>query len=442
VSEASSAQEQVRLAARVAARAIKQAAERVAMRRGLLGLIAVVLVIAVMASELDLAAGLVAFAISAFVASWIPHQGAASADAEVKALSPHRSDRLQALTDALPDAAIVLNPAGHVNFFNSAARDQFDSLKRGSHISSAIRTPEFLDALNAARSRGRAITVVHAERVPVGRRTAVTVAPLDDADARAESAAMLVLLRDLSEQERVNQMRADFVANASHELRTPLASLRGFIETLQGSARYDEAARERFLGIMASQAERMSRLIDDLLSLSRVEMNAHLPLTARIDLNEVLNHVSDTMEPLARARGQTLNVERLAGGAMVRGDRDELVQLFQNLVQNAVKYGVDGGRADVTIRRLAPSPGAPSIFRIAVADNGPGIAPEHIPRLTERFYRVDVASSRDKGGTGLGLAIVKHVLARHRGELDIESEQGRGSVFTVTLNEAASVRNF
>ncbi len=337
------------------------------------------------------------------------------------------------MADALPDPVIVLNPAGHVLFCNAPARGLFASLREGSHISSVIRTPEFLDAVSAAPERGRAVTVTYAERVPVGRRMAATVAPLARGSERDGN--ILVLLRDLTEGERINQMRADFIANASHELRTPLASLRGFIETLQGSAKGDSGARERFLPIMAEQASRMTRLIDALLSLSRVEMNAHVPPSDLVDLNDVLNSTKDTLEPLARETGFRLEVGRFQRPAIVRGDRDELLQVMQNLVQNAFKYGERGGQVRIEAKHI-PSLGRQSgRYAIAVVDSGPGIAPEHLPRLTERFYRVDVASSREKGGTGLGLAIVKHILNRHRGELAIASKPGKGSTFTVMLNE-------
>ena len=244
-----------------------------------------------------------------------------------------------------------------------------------------------------------------------------------------------MLLRDLTEGERINQMRADFIANASHELRTPLASLRGFIETLQGSAKGDAGAQERFLPIMAEQASRMTRLIDALLSLSRVEMNAHVPPSDDVDLNDVIDHAKDTLDPLARETGVRLDVRRFDRPALVRADRDELVQVLQNLVQNALKYGDKSD--DVVIEaNYIPSIGRlAGRYTIAVIDQGPGIAPEHLPRLTERFYRIDVASSREKGGTGLGLAIVKHILNRHRGELAITSGPGKGSTFTVVLDE-------
>jgi len=342
---------------------------------------------------------------------------------------------MHVMAEALPDPVILLDGAGQVLSCNGPARGLFAPLREGSHISSVIRTPEFLDAVSAAPKRGRAVTVTYAERVPVGRRMAVTVAPLTRGNER--DASILVLLRDLTEVERINQMRADFIANASHELRTPLASLRGFIETLQGTAKEDPGARERFLPIMAEQASRMTRLIDALLSLSRVEMNAHVPPSDLVDLNDVLGHARDTLEPLTRETGTRLEVGRFSKPAVVRGDRDELLQVLQNLVQNALKYGKPGGRVRIEARHI-PSLGRQTTGRyaISVVDDGPGIAPEHLPRLTERFYRVDVASSREKGGIGLGLAIVKHIMNRHRGEVAIASKPGKGSTFTVMLNEA------
>jgi two-component system phosphate regulon sensor histidine kinase PhoR len=338
---------------------------------------------------------------------------------------------METMAEALPDPAILLNTGGHVLFCNAPAKRLFATLREGSHISSVIRTPEFLDAVSAAPGQGGAVTVTYAERVPVGRRMAVTVAPL--ASHLENGGNILILLRDLTELERINQMRADFIANASHELRTPLASLRGFIETLQGTAKEDPEARDRFLAIMAEQASRMTRLIDALLSLSRVEMNAHVPPSGLIDLNEVLAHARDTLEPLAKSNELKLEMVSFGAPAIVRGDRDELVQVLQNLVHNALKYGANGGKVRLEAKRLASRGRQGARYAIAVIDQGPGIAPEHLPRLTERFYRIE-AQSKEKVGTGLGLAIVKHILNRHRGELAITSKPGKGSTFTVILS--------
>jgi two-component system phosphate regulon sensor histidine kinase PhoR len=256
------------------------------------------------------------------------------------------------------------------------------------------------------------------------------------ASAAREAPALLITFRDLSEQDRLARTRADFVANASHELRTPLAYLKGSVETLLGPAKDDAAARATFLKTMGEQAERMSRLVDDLLSLSRVEMREYLPPSGDTDLAAVLADVTQTLEPMAQRAGVTLSVSGLDGAATVRGDHDELAQVFMNLVQNAIKYGREGGKAEV---RLTRDLGVRLVrYRVDVVDDGPGIAAQHLPRLTERFYRVNVAASREKGGTGLGLAIVKHILNRHRGELLITSQVGKGSTFSVILPGAST----
>ena len=340
-------------------------------------------------------------------------------------------DRLwRAVVDALPEPAIALNEAGLVLHANRLADDQFAARKRrGAHLASIIRDPGLLNALEETLSsrEGRAVEL-HG-RVPVERRLLATMAPLPDEGAPA-GPALLITFRDLTEHDRLARMRADFIANASHELRTPLASLKGYVETLQGRAKDDAKARERFLKTMAEQAERMSRLVDDLLSLSRVEMREYLPLTDEVALGPVLTEVAQTMEPLAQQANIRLAVAQEDGDALVQGDRDELTQVFQNLLQNAIKYGRPGGKVEVN---LVHEVVGPARYRVDVIDDGPGIAPQHLPRLTERFYRVSAAASREKGGTGLGLAIVKHILNRHRGELAIASELGRGSTFSVTL---------
>ena len=228
------------------------------------------------------------------------------------------------------------------------------------------------------------------------------------------------------------RIRVDFVANASHELRTPLAALLGFIETLQGPAKNDTAAREKFLAIMQQQAARMARLIDDLLSLSRIELNAHLPPSTPVELASLVRQVTDGLQTLARDRKVEIRQVIPPEPLTVLGDRDELIRGLENLVENALKYGAAGKRVDVTLSRGQTRAGAPEA-RIAVRDFGPGIAPEHLPRLTERFYRVDVADSRSQGGTGLGLALVKHILNRHGGRVAVESVLGQGATFTMHL---------
>jgi two-component system phosphate regulon sensor histidine kinase PhoR len=243
---------------------------------------------------------------------------------------------------------------------------------------------------------------------------------------------ILLTFHDMSAVRRVEEMRVDFVANASHELRTPLAALSGFIETLKGPAREDVAARERFLNIMESQATRMARLIDDLLSLSRIELSAHVRPDKPVDLLPVIRQVIDALQTLSRDRGVEIAVNAPSAPLIVPGDRDELIRIFENLIENALKYGASGKRVEVTLAQGADAAGQPEAI-VAVRDYGPGIAAEHLPRLTERFYRVDVAGSRALGGTGLGLALVKHILNRHRGRLTIESKAGEGATFTVRI---------
>lgn len=341
------------------------------------------------------------------------------------------------LLDAIPDAVVALDQSFTVMHFNERLTELFPRVRIRQPLSHVTRDP----ALNAAVERAaeastrEPIVVEIYERVPVERRLSATVSRLGGREAQRGLPLLIISFRDLTEQDKLAQTRADFIANASHELRTPLASLRGFVETLQGPARDDPQARERFLGIMASQATRMTRLIDDLLSLSRVEMKVHLPPKGIVDLNEVASYVAQTLDPLAANSKTKIVVTKNDTPIRVRGDRDEIVQVVQNLVHNAIKYGREGGRVEVAVSRVMD--GVPAVSRglVAVADDGLGIAPEHLPRLTERFYRANVNASREKGGTGLGLAIVKHIVLRHRGELKIASEMGKGSTFSVLFDE-------
>jgi two-component system, OmpR family, phosphate regulon sensor histidine kinase PhoR len=340
----------------------------------------------------------------------------------------------RAIVEAMTDPAIVLNREGRVLHSSRAAHELFVNLRDGQALLQVSRNPDLLAAVEAAADSGLVRSAQLLERVPIERRLSVTISPLRESTGAAGGPALLLVFRDVSEEERLAQMRADFIANASHELRTPLTSLRGFIETLQGQARDDPAARKQFLEIMAVQATRMTRLLDDLLSLSRLEMRVHVPPRGEVEINEIVNEVTDLLEPIAQEAGIALAFAPAPAECHVRGDHDELVQVFQNLVQNAIKYGRRGGRVDVAVGREPGPRGLGDRVAVEVKDDGPGIAEEHLPRLTERFYRVDVAESRDKGGTGLGLAIVKHVLNRHHGQLRIRSRVGVGSTFTVLLD--------
>src|SRR5450631_389064 len=348
--------------------------------------------------------------------------------------APHpQAALIESLIGGLPGPAIVLDRDGRVIALNEAATTLAPALRRGEPALITLRMPELVDAIRRASKRREPQRVEFFERVPLDRWFEAFVVPVKLANGgEAQSDIMLMTFNDLSPLRRVEEMRADFIANASHELRTPLAALLGFIETLQGPAKDDLAAREKFLAIMQGQATRMARLIDDLLSLSRIELNAHLQPNTPADLAPIVRQVADGLQTLARDREVEIKVAAPAEPLIVLGDRDELIRALENLVENALKYGAAGKRVDITVTRAQTRAGAPEA-RVAVRDYGPGIAPEHLPRLTERFYRVDVADSRAQGGTGLGLALVKHVLNRHGGRLNIESTPGEGATFTMHL---------
>jgi len=283
--------------------------------------------------------------------------------------------------------------------------------------------------------------VEYSERVPIDRWFEVIVKPVRRDPKLRMPDLVLMTFHDLTPLRRVEEMRADFVANASHELRTPLAALSGFIETLQGSAREDAKARERFLPIMQEQARRMARLIDDLLSLSRIELNAHLQPQTTADVSAVVRQVADALQVLATERSVAIDIKAPDEPLVVIGDRDELTRVFENLIENALKYGGGGKRVEITLEH-ADAVDGPREAVVVVRDFGAGIPPEHLPRLTERFYRVDVGHSRAEGGTGLGLALVKHIVSRHRGRLQIESTLGQGAVFTVRLPLSPAAARF
>jgi two-component system phosphate regulon sensor histidine kinase PhoR len=340
---------------------------------------------------------------------------------------------IEQLIGGLPGAAIVLDREGRVIAFNEAATSIAPALRRGEPALITLRMPDLVDAIRRATRRREPQRVEFFERVPLDRWFEAFVTPVRLSTGGDDAVDILLMtFNDLTPLRRVEEMRADFIANASHELRTPLAALLGFIETLQGTAKDDTAARAKFLGIMQGQATRMARLIDDLLSLSRIELNAHLLPNTPVDLAPIVRQVVDGLQMLARDRGVEIKVMTSPDTLVVLGDHDELIRALENLVENALKYGSAGKRVDVTLAHGQTRGGMPEA-RVAVRDYGPGIAPEHLPRLTERFYRVDVADSRAQGGTGLGLALVKHVLNRHGGRLTIESTLGAGATFTMHL---------
>ncbi len=365
------------------------------------------------------------------------------------------------VAQALPEPLFILDSAGVIEHANPAA-EEFVSAKglEGRHFAAALRAPNVFEAAEAV-AKGEASHVVDFSTIgAVERHCRAFVAPLDEDSPRNR---ILVYVRDLTSERRVEQMRADFVASASHELRTPLASLLGFIETLRGHAKDDPEARERFLGIMQAQAERMQRLVSDLMSLSRIELHEHVPPRDKVEIVSIAEDVIESLRPMLDQSAAIVDFENAAGDELhAIGDRDELFQAVQNLIDNALKYGGDPAMIKVKAGRgVAPSLAldgevahragdAPAqiasrinravddLLYVQVRDFGPGIERSDLPRLTERFYRVNIEHSKKSGGTGLGLAIVKHIINRHKGGLQVESRLAGGTAFTFYLPGAAA----
>ncbi|HEV7265519.1 MAG TPA: ATP-binding protein [Falsiroseomonas sp.] len=348
-----------------------------------------------------------------------------------------------AIIERLPDPLVVLDARGAALRANAVARSLFGTgtgLNAGAagDLAALLRHPALADALDATLAGGGPRQVDIALPVPVQRDLLVHVILMEP--PLSDGGRIVLLLSDRTRERAVERMRADFVANASHELRTPLASLIGFIETLRGPAHDDPEARIRFLGIMAEQSERMRRLIDDLLGLSRIEITEHQPPTGEVDLAALAAAEAEAMAPILTQRRASLETTLEPGSVAAPADPEQLAQVLRNLLENAARYGREGGTIRLAVARIVPGgegaaprwPSRPGVV-LSVADEGPGIARQHIPRLTERFYRVDRGRSRNAGGTGLGLAIVKHIVNRHRGQLVIESEEGAGATFTVWL---------
>ena len=334
----------------------------------------------------------------------------------------------------LPLALVLLDRDSRVRVLNPTATELFGPVAAGEPLSSMARARPLAEAVSAIVAGGPPTTVEFVHMRAREQHTLLAHVRFADAGAARENSGIMILIEDHTRSAKIEQIRRDFVANASHELKTPLASITGFIETLQGPAADDPEARARFLPIMAQQAERMKRLVEDLMSLNRIELSEHVRPSGTVDLGALLREVTVALSPLAEAAGVTIEVALPNSGPYVIGDRDELSQLFGNLVDNAIKYAGDQGPVRI---HLAPDePGRAKMTGVTVADRGPGIAREHIPRLTERFYRVSDSRSREKGGTGLGLSIVKHILNRHRGDLSVRSTLGEGASFTAWLPRA------
>ena len=341
------------------------------------------------------------------------------------------SELVSTILAGVPLPSLLIAQNERVMAMNGPARQMFGEGGLGRHYIAVLRQPALLDCVEEALRLRQSRTIRYLT-TDLSREATyqVSASPV----GQGADAGVLVCFEDVTEREQAGLIRRDFVANVSHELKTPLTALLGFIETLKGPARNDAAARERFLSIMEREAERMNRLVSDLLSLSRVESEERVRPSGRVDVVALLQSAVVTLRPMAEEAGVTLAVTGHDRPVEVQGDADQLVQVFTNLIENAIKYGASGGKVEVRVahseRELAfRGPG----IRIDIQDWGEGFDPVHIPRLTERFYRVDNHRSREMGGTGLGLAIVKHIVNRHRGRFRIESQPGKGSTFSVML---------
>ncbi len=365
------------------------------------------------------------------------------------------TDTSESMVERLPIPVLLIGPGGRIERANPAARAFLGLGAERGLLSTVLRQPRVLEAVSTALRGERGATVEYSTVAPLESHVRAFIEPIRlDVPGPMPFRAMIVLADDTSSK-RAERMRADFLANASHELRTPLSSLSGFIETLNGPAKDDEEARERFLGIMQVQTDRMRRLINDLLSLSRVEMNEHVPPTESVDLAKLVREVIEALTPVATSREIKLSVDDCASTSVVRGDHDQLFEVVENLVGNAIKYSPDGGdvcicvyddrsrdAAEQSKDRLVPDSGrltlaSPALNSderygvVRIRDKGAGIERRYLPRLAERFFRVDGQKSGPKSGTGLGLAIVKHIVNRHRGGFSVESAPGVGTVFSV-----------
>ncbi len=322
--------------------------------------------------------------------------------------------------EALPDGAVIVDGTSHITAANHLAIDILQTDPRGLLATSILRAPAIAAAIRQVREQGVSTTVDIEFHGRLQRQVFAMLSRLGG------DGHILIVLRDLTREQAVEKMRSDFVANASHEMRTPLSSIIGTIETLQGAAKEDPKAREMFLASMLTQAHRMKRLIDDLLTLSRIELNEHVRPSSKVSLTSIAKQAKSNLTPYAAEYKVDLELVH-DGEVLVSGESDELLQVALNLVENAIKYGGEGKRVQISCNPKGHS------GVLSITDFGQGIAEDHIPRLTERFYRVSTKQSRARGGTGLGLAIVKHIVLRHRGEIDIRSIPGQGSTFTVSV---------
>lgn len=384
---------------------------------------------AALATGAPLPAALLALAAGAGAFALAPLRPEETTSTEAGADADHEPPHLPGAADVLGgvDEPRLIVRSRRVLIANPAAKAMLGEHIEGADVRLAIRHPAAAEQL-AERDGEQAGDFSRTDLIGLvdpGRRWEMTTARLADG-------SILVRLTDRSKEHAAEEMRVNFVANASHELRTPLATLLGFLETLEDeAAASDPKVRTRFLKVMQEEAVRMHNLVEDLLSLSRIEAERFRIPRDPVDLLPLLDEAKAALAKLAEERDSAIHIENRAGDPTVGGDRPQLAQLFANLLSNALKYG----RAGSPVRIVLDDAG-PELIRISVIDEGEGIEPEHLPRLTERFYRVNPGRSRSVGGTGLGLAIVKHIVGRHRGRLDIRSTPGEGTTVRVYLPRA------
>lgn len=347
----------------------------------------------------------------------------------------------RAMLERLPMGVILIDRGSSILFANDKAAETFGIQTLVDQPSTALRSPRLIEAIDLGVSEELASSVQFTLPRAQDVHLRAHIRPLEsvaDSERGKREAAALVVIEDVSQAILTMALHRDFVANASHELKTPLSSITGIIQTLLGHARDDPEASERFLNLMSAQTDRMMRLVEDLLSLNRIELNERNAPREPQPVLRIVFEMADALREIAEQDRVTLEVFEASTHPFVLGNREELAQVFRNLIDNAIKYGGPGN--PVTIALAPDTPERPEMIGISITDRGPGIPREHIPRLTERFYRVSVSRSREKGGTGLGLAIVKHVLNRHRGDLEIVSTLDEGSTFTVWLPIAEQSR--
>lgn len=361
-----------------------------------------------------------------FKSDTVKNQIISEQESQLNAAKTALSTSQQPLAEALQFPAYILDVQGKIIYANKPSKNAFGDVNTGDKIFIRFRQPELRQLIKAALNSKESVTGEYNEPMPGDRWFSFEIAPIPNYGAENDKPVFLLGFHDLTEVKRNDQMRSDFIANASHELRTPLASLLGYVETIKGPARKDDKAIDRFTDVMLDQAQRMARLVNDLLSLSRIEMQSHVRPSHTVNLSEIVTSVVKSLGSVA----DQLNVKieyKAPGVVNILGDRDELLQVFENLIENACKYGEEGEKVIVSIDQDNDQ----KQVTVSIQDFGPGIALEHQQRITERFYRVDVARSRAKQGTGLGLAIVKHILNRHATKLSVESKPNEGARFFI-----------